>query len=50
MAKFIIDLSLDGYDSEGEEAEACYEFIIDQLNFSGSSVSVVEYKTDDKCE
>ena len=44
MTKFIVDLWLDGYDSEEEHAVACKEFIYEQLNFSASSVTVTEIK------
>lgn len=40
MAKFLVDLVLDGYESEEEMAAACPEFIYDQLNFGGSGVTV----------
>lgn len=40
MPKFIVDLWLDGYETEVEMVEACREFIREQLNFSGSSVKV----------
>jgi len=40
MPKFLVDLSLDGYESEAEEAAACLEFIKEQLDFSASSVTV----------
>jgi hypothetical protein len=42
MTKFIVDLWLDGYDSEEEHAAACKEFIYESLNFSASSVKVTE--------
>jgi hypothetical protein len=38
--KFLVDLSLDGYDSQDEMEKACLEFLEDQLNFAGSSVRV----------
>ena len=44
MTKFIVDLSLDGYESEEEMAAACKEFIYEQLNFSASSVTITELK------
>ena len=40
MPKFIVDLWLDGYETEEQMVEACQEFIREQLNFSGSSVEV----------
>ena len=42
MPKFIVDLWLDGYDSEEEMKAACKEFIYEQLNFSASSVTITE--------
>ena len=44
MTKFIVELSLDGFDSEEEHAVACKEFIYEQLNFSASSVTITELK------
>lgn len=38
--KFLVDLELDGYDTEEEMKEACLTFIEEQLNFSASSVRV----------
>jgi hypothetical protein len=40
MPKFIVDLWLDGYDTEEEMEAACEVFIYDQLNFSGSGVTI----------
>lgn len=40
MPKFIVDLWMDGYDSEEEMEKACEEFIYEQLDFSASSVRV----------
>jgi len=40
VPKFIVDIWLDGYESEEEMADACEEFIYDQLNFTASSVTV----------
>jgi len=42
MTKFIVDLWLDGYESEEEMEKACEEFIYDQLNFSASSVKITK--------
>jgi len=47
MAKFIVDLYLDGYDTEEEMEAACEEFIYEQLNFSGSSVKVTKIEDDE---
>ncbi len=38
--EFIVDLWLDGYETEEEMEEACIEFIYNQLNFASSSVKV----------
>lgn len=38
MPKYLVDLCLDGYESEKERKEACDEFLHDQLDFSASSV------------
>lgn len=40
MPKFIVELWLDGYESEQDMADACEEFIYEQLNFSASSVII----------
>lgn len=40
MPRFIVDLSLDGYESEQEMEKACEEFIYEQLNFAASSVII----------
>jgi len=40
MPKFIVDLWLDGYESQEKMEEACEEFIYEQLNFAASSVSI----------
>ena len=44
MPKFIVDLWLDGYESEEEMEAACEEFIYEQLNFTASSVTIEKYK------
>lgn len=41
MPRFIVDIWLDGYESEEEQRKACEEFIYDQLNFSASSVKII---------
>ena len=48
MPKFIVDLWLDGYETEEEMAEACEQFIYDQLNFSGSGVKVIRIEDDEE--
>jgi len=40
MPRFIVDLWLDGYDTEEAMAEACEEFMEEQLNFTASSVRI----------
>lgn len=40
MPEYIVDLWLDGYDTEEQMEEACDEFIYEQLNFTASSVKV----------
>jgi hypothetical protein len=42
MAIFVIDLELDGYDTEEEMIEACGVFIYDSLNMTASSVRILE--------
>ena len=44
MSKFIVDLYLDGYETEKEMEDACEEFIYDQLNFTASSVKIERIK------
>ena len=40
MPKFIVELWLDGYETEEEMEAACEEFIYEQLNFAASSVEI----------
>jgi hypothetical protein len=40
MAKFVVDLWLDGYEDEKEREEAEAEFIYEQLNMTASSVKI----------
>lgn len=42
MAKYLVDLWLDGYESEEQMNEACAEFIYDQLNMTSSGVEIKE--------
>lgn len=42
MPKYLVDLWLDGYETEEEENEACIAFIKEQLDFSASSVKVIK--------
>lgn len=46
MPKYIVDLWLDGYDSEEETEEECKKFIYEQLNMTASSVSIEKYNDD----
>lgn len=46
MPKFLVELSLDGYETPEEEKEACKVFIEEQLDFSASSVKVTELPDD----
>ena len=48
MPKFIVDLWLDGYETEEEMIQACEEFIYEQLSFSASSVSVERIEDEDQ--
>lgn len=40
MPRFIVDLWLDGYETEEEMEAACEEFIYEQLNMTASSVKI----------
>jgi hypothetical protein len=40
MPRFIVDLWLDGYETEEEMEVACEEFIYEQLNMTASSVTI----------
>lgn len=42
--KFVVDLWLDGYESEEDMKEACIDFIKESLDFSASSVSVEVFR------
>ncbi len=46
MPKFIVDLWLDGYDSEEEMEDACEVFIREQLDHTASSVKVEKLSKD----
>jgi len=41
--KFLIDLWMDGYNSEEEMKEACIVYIKDQLDSSATSIKVLNY-------
>lgn len=43
MSKYIVELLLDGYDTEIEREAAEEEFIYDQLNFTSSSVKIKKF-------
>lgn len=40
MPKFLVDLWLDGYETEDEQVESCMVFLDNQLDFSASSVHI----------
>lgn len=40
--KVLIDFYLDGYNSKEEMKEAAIEFIVDQLDMSGSEIKILE--------
>ena len=46
MAKFLVELWLDGYETEEEMEAACEEFIYEQLNFSASSIKITKVEED----
>jgi hypothetical protein len=46
MPKFIVDLWLDGYETEEEMEAACEEFIYLRLNFTASSVKIERIEDD----
>lgn len=48
MPLFLIDLWMDGYDTEEEMEKACFEFIDEQLNMTASSVKTKQIKENDK--
>jgi len=45
MPKFLVDLWLDGYETENEEVHACEEFILEQLE-AASCVKVTRLPDD----
>ena len=45
--KFVVDLWLDGYETEEEQEAACLEYIKEALDFSASSVKVERLRTED---
>lgn len=50
MAKFLVELWLDGYETEEEMADACETFILEQLDMTASSVKVTRIEEDKKVE
>jgi len=46
MARFIVDLWLDGYDTDQEADSAAETFIVENLDFSASSVKVTRISDD----
>jgi hypothetical protein len=46
MPKYIVELWLDGYDTEEEMKAACDEFIYEQLNMTASSVKITNLPDD----
>lgn len=47
MAKFIIDVWMDGYESEEEMIKACPDFIYEALDSAGTSVSIIPLNEQD---
>lgn len=43
MTLYLVDLELDGYEDDKEREEAEIMFIIEQLDYSASSISVKKY-------
>lgn len=42
MPKFLVELWLDGFETEEEMEKACEEFIYEQLNMTASSIKVTK--------
>jgi len=40
--KFLIEFWMDGYESEEDMKNACIAYILEQLDFSASSVKILE--------
>ena len=40
--KMLIDLWMDGYETEEDHKKACIAFVEEQLDFAGSSVKILE--------
>lgn len=47
---FVVDLWMDGYNSEEEMNKACKEFIKEQLDNTATSVQVIEIPTKEEAE
>jgi len=41
MTKFVIDLWMDGYDSDEDHAEACRVFLSEALDSTATSVTII---------
>jgi len=39
--KMLIDITLDGYDTEAEMKEACSEWVYDQLSMTASGITIL---------
>ena len=50
MPKFLVELWLDGYETEEEMEEACEVFIREQLDFAASSVKVTKLPKEEKLD
>lgn len=44
MGKYVVELWLDGYNSDAEMDAACKEFIHEQLNMTASSVGISDFE------
>lgn len=45
--KALIELRMDGYDTPQEEAKACVEFILEQLNMTASNIKILWHDESD---
>lgn len=45
--KMLIEIHLDGYNSEEEHLEACKEFVLEQLNMTASSIKILWVEDED---
>jgi hypothetical protein len=46
MSKYLVDLWIDGYNTEEEMEDACEEFLYEQLNMTASSVKIEKCSDD----